>query len=127
MPSMPNHRSYAGYVALGKNTLWVLGGEDASSNTQSTTDTFFNNKWYEGPKLPALAPTVRQCVAKISSTEVLVAGGKDKNKANTKAAFIYDLMQDIWTKIDDHTYEARYNFACALHTLSTGEKRVFIV
>ena len=127
MPSMPNIRRSAGFVALGRTTLWVLGGTNMAGDVQQTTDMFSNGKWYPGPDLPNNAGWKKQCVHKISNTEIIVAGGLDSGGSATKAAFIYDLMDEAWTRMDDYHNSARHKSACAVHALSYGEKRVFIV
>ena len=126
MPDMPTVREHAGCVAFGETGLWVLGGQDGATK-HTSTDIFTLGKWKSGPELPPDAGLQRQCVVLISGSEVLVSGGDNSSSKKVKTTYIYNIMDEEWTKMDDHINNAHINAGCALHTLSTGERKVFII
>ena len=94
--------------------LWGLSDQYYSQHYLQATDRFevTNHTWYEGP-----------CVAALSQTQFIVAGGKTNQQGpninNLRNTDMYDLETNTWTTLPDIPTE--FNFAqCGIAQAADG-------
>ena len=116
--TMVNKRSAAADVKVNATTFWILGGDDGSSNLDSTEFIIQGQtNGVPGPKLPY--EMVGMCAIKISENEIFVIGGYGNGNYRNEV-LIYDPQNGFDRTQGPSLTTARMDHSCS--TMRDGEK-----
>ena len=122
--TMVSKRDNAAGVKINSTSFWILGGDDGSSNMDSTEFIIQGQtNGIPGPKLPYGMSSM--CAIKISENEIFVIGGFDGNYDYRNEVWIYDPQNGFARTQGPSLILARCYHSCS--TMNDGNKTLIVV